>query len=103
MAAFKINVDVNEVRNSAKTLDGHKTSLSGYLDNIYNQVRKLEGTSWSSDASREIYENMGKMKQKFEKQDQVIQAFVDFLNNQVADQYERLETATTSNAAKFKQ
>ena len=103
MAAFKINVDVSEVRKSAANLEQRKNTLREHLNNIYNKVRNMEGTEWSSDASREIYDNMTAMKSKFDKQDEVIQAFATFLKNQVADRYEATETAATSNASKFRQ
>ena len=103
MAAFKINVDVSEVRNSATKLESRKDTLRGHLNNIYNKVRALENTSWSSDASKEIYDAMTAMKVKFDKQDQVIQAFADFLKNQVAAVYEGTEEKATGNASKFRQ
>lgn len=103
MAAFKINVDVREVRDSARKLEEHKTSLGGHLNNIYNKVRNLEGSEWASDASKEIFDNMTAMKAKFDKQDEVIQAFATFLKNQVAERYEAVETAAKSNASKFRQ
>ena len=103
MATFKINVDVSEVRNSAEKLKSRSETLKGYLNNIYDKVTTLENTSWSSDASKEIYDAMTAMKNKINEQYDVIQAFADFLNNNVAAVYEGIEEKAKGNASKFKQ
>lgn len=99
MAIEGINITLEEVRNTAKTIKTLNTQLASRLEEIKKEMNALEA-SWQSEASSTIRSNFNKLAPRFEEYRKTVNSYAIFLDNTV-DLYTKTESAINNNANAF--
>ena len=97
MSIEGININLEEVRATAKTIKALNSQLATRLDDIKKEMNYLEST-WQSQAS--IRTNFKKLESKFQECRKIINSYGTFLETTV-DSYTNAESSINSNASAF--
>lgn len=99
MAIEGINITLEEVANTAKTIKTLNTQLGARLEEIKKEMNALEA-SWQSEASSAIRSNFNKLAPRFEEYRKIVNSYGTFLENTV-EAYTKTESAINNNASAF--
>lgn len=94
-----IKITFSEVRTKATEISKCNDKLKGYLEDIKNNITKLDA-EWTSDSSDTIRQKITGMQPKFDNYYTIIESYVTFLNS-TATQYEQTESVINANANAF--
>ncbi|HBZ53014.1 MAG TPA: WXG100 family type VII secretion target [Eubacterium sp.] len=97
MADIKITFD--EVKRKAGEIHACNENLKEDLQVIRNTITSLEA-EWESDSSATIRSKIEGMSSKFQNYYDIIESYVQFLND-TANSYEQTESVINTNAAAF--
>lgn len=99
MSAEGINISLDQVLETARTIKTLNNQLSVRLDEIKKEMNSLQST-WQSEASNTIITNFNKLESKFQDYKNVIDSYGTFLESTV-DSYTQTESSINNNASAF--
>ena len=99
MSAEGINISLDQVLETARTIKTLNNQLSVRLDEIKKEMNSLQST-WQSEASNTIITNFNKLESKFQDYKNVIDSYGTFLESTV-DSYTQTESSINNNASEF--
>ena len=99
MSAEGINISLDQVLETARTIKTLNNQLAARLDEIKKEMNSLQST-WQSEASNTIITNFNKLESKFQDYKNVIDSYGTFLESTV-DSYTQTESSINNNASAF--
>lgn len=99
MSTEGINISLDQVLETARTIKTLNNQLSVRLDEIKKEMNSLQST-WQSEASNTIITNFNKLESKFQDYKNVIDSYGTFLESTV-DSYTQTESSINNNASAF--
>lgn len=99
MSTEGINISLDQVLETARTIKTLNNQLAARLDEIKKEMNSLQST-WQSEASNTIITNFNKLESKFQDYKNVIDSYGTFLESTV-DSYTQTESSINNNASAF--
>ena len=99
MSTEGINISLDQVLETARTIKTLNNQLAARLDEIKKEMNSLQST-WQSEASNTKITNFNKLESKFQDYKNVIDSYGTFLESTV-DSYTQTESSINNNASAF--
>ena len=97
MATGDVEVQVRALTDGANAINTQKTNMMNYVSEAVNYIN---GINWEGDAHDAFNSTLATMAQRFQNADEVLQTYVQFLNN-AADNYIQNESTRVSDNQSF--